>query len=207
MKLTKCSRWREGEPWTIQTGPDLETWEWQLNCPRPRCWFFAPSLYIVLLLMLSNPDLTITMLITCQLHCYMISAKIRQPKDPLWLCALDNLMECEVIIIFVRAWSYLSSLCHFIWAILSSTLCHLVIVRTIAMWGVDSWTGGQVDSSDTLSPQMMKTGLFSLHPRPSGLEKLIHNIVMCESSQCAVLCCYCQEPRAAKPVDIYRVFI
>ena len=109
------------------------------------------------------------------LHCYMISAKIRQPKDPLWLCALDNLMECEVIIIFVQAWSYRPSPCHFIW-----------------------------DSSDTLSPQMMKTGLFSLHPRPSGLEKLIHvhNIVMCESSLCAALCCYCQEPRAAKPVDI-----
>ena len=136
------------------------------------------------------------------LHCYMISAKIRQPKDPLWLCALDNLMECEVIIIFVRAWSYLPSLCHFIWAILSSTLCHLVIVRTIAMWGVDRWTGGQLGHSQ--SAQMMKTGLFSLHPRPSGLEKLIHvhNIVMCESSLCAALCCYCQEPRAAKPVDI-----
>ena len=87
------------------------------------------------------------------LHCYMISAKIRQPKDPLWLCALDNLMECEVIIIFVRAWSYLSSLCHFIWAILSSTLCHLVIVRTIAMWGVDRWTGGQLGYSQSANDE------------------------------------------------------
>ena len=74
-------------------------------------------------------------------------------------------MECEVIIIFVRA-DLISRHCHVIWAIVSSTLCHLVMLRTIAMWGVDSWTGGQLGP---LSPQMTRTGLFSLLPHPSGL--------------------------------------
>ena len=73
-------------------------------------------------------------------------------------------MECEVIIIFVRA-DLISRHCHVIWAIVSSTLCHLVMLRTIAMWGVDSWTGGQLGP---LSPQMTRTGLFSLLPRLSG---------------------------------------
>ena len=71
-------------------------------------------------------------------------------------------MECEVIIIFVRA-DLISRHCHVIWAIVSSTLCHLVIVRTIVRWGVDRWIA-RTGPSLSLSPQMTKTGLFSLLP-------------------------------------------
>ena len=61
-------------------------------------------------------------------------------------------MECEVIIIFVRA-DLISRHCHVIWAIVSSTLCHLVMLRTIAMWGVDSWTGGQLGPSQSANDE------------------------------------------------------
>ena len=68
---------------------------------------------------------------------------------------------------FCPSRSNLPSLCHVIWAIVSSTLCHLVMLRTIAMWGVDSWT------ARTLSVRKWRK-LFSLLPRLSGSEKLIH---------------------------------